>query len=107
LLPSHRDPTTQTYPITSLPIRELQLGEAVGPTILICSSSTGVLPHHTKLARAATRQSGRHCRIDAAATTKSGLKVESACDTKSYEKGIKVSDAEMQSLKIRGDKFTS
>ncbi len=41
----------------------------------------------------------------AATTTKTGLKVESALDTRTYEKGIKVSDAEMESLNIRGDKF--
>ena len=41
----------------------------------------------------------------AATTTKTGLKVESALDTKIYEKGIKVSDAEMKRLDIRGDKF--
>ena len=41
----------------------------------------------------------------AATTTKTGLKVESALDTKTYEKGIKVSDAEMKRLDIRGDTF--
>jgi Rhodopirellula transposase DDE domain len=41
----------------------------------------------------------------AATTTKTGLKVESALDTRTYEKGIKVSDAEMKRLDIRGDAF--
>ena len=41
----------------------------------------------------------------AATTTKTGLKVESALDTKTYEKGIKVSNAEMKRLDIRGDTF--
>jgi hypothetical protein len=41
----------------------------------------------------------------AATTTKSGLKIESALDTRSYEKGIKVSKAEMNRLDIRGDTF--
>ena len=41
----------------------------------------------------------------AATTTKTGLKVESALDTRTYEKGIKVSDAEMAQLDIRGDTF--
>ena len=41
----------------------------------------------------------------AATTTKTGLKVESALDTRVYEKGIKVSDAEMKRLEIRGDAF--
>ena len=41
----------------------------------------------------------------AATTTKTGLKVECELDTRTYQKGIKVSDAEMRSLDIRGDKF--
>jgi hypothetical protein len=41
----------------------------------------------------------------AATTTKTGLKVESALDTRVYEKGIKVRDAEMKCLDIRGDAF--
>jgi hypothetical protein len=40
-----------------------------------------------------------------ATTTKAGLKVECALDTRTYEKGIKVSDAEMASLDITGDTF--
>jgi hypothetical protein len=40
-----------------------------------------------------------------ATTTKTGLKVECALDPRTYEKGIKVSDAEMQSLDITGDTF--
>jgi len=41
----------------------------------------------------------------AATTTKTGLKVECMLDTRTYEKGIKVSDEEMATLDIRGDKF--
>jgi len=41
----------------------------------------------------------------AATTTKTGLKIESALDTRTYEKGIKVSKAEMNRLDIRGDEF--
>lgn len=41
----------------------------------------------------------------AATTTRAGLKIESALDTKIYEKGIKVSAAEMKCLDIRGDAF--
>jgi hypothetical protein len=37
----------------------------------------------------------------AATTTKTGLKVESALDTATYEKGIKVSDAEMKTPLVR------
>jgi len=40
-----------------------------------------------------------------ATTTKAGLKVESALDTRSYQKGIKVSKAEMKSLNITGHQF--
>ena len=38
-------------------------------------------------------------------TTKTGLKVECALDTRTYAKGIKVSDAEMVSINIVGDAF--
>jgi hypothetical protein len=41
----------------------------------------------------------------AATTTKTGLKVETALDTTVYEKGIKIRDAEMNLLDIRGDAF--
>jgi Rhodopirellula transposase DDE domain len=41
----------------------------------------------------------------AATTTKAGLKIESALDTRAYEKGIKVSDAQMKALDIQGDPF--
>jgi hypothetical protein len=41
----------------------------------------------------------------AATTTKTGLKIESALDTRTYKKGIKVSNAEMNRLDIRGDTF--
>jgi hypothetical protein len=40
-----------------------------------------------------------------ATTTKTGLKVDSALDTRTYRKGIRVSKAEMQSLDIAGDQF--
>ncbi|MFV0334423.1 MAG: ISAzo13 family transposase [Tropicimonas sp.] len=40
-----------------------------------------------------------------ATTTTTGLKVECALDTKTYQKGIKVCDAEMASLKITGGEF--
>ena len=41
----------------------------------------------------------------AATSTKTGLRVESALDERTYEKGIKVSDAEMEALNICGDAF--
>ena len=41
----------------------------------------------------------------AATTTETGLKIECALDARTYEKGRKVSDAEMQNLDITGDPF--
>ena len=41
----------------------------------------------------------------AATTTKTGLKVRCELDTKTYPKGIKVSNAEMATLNIKGDAF--
>jgi hypothetical protein len=40
-----------------------------------------------------------------ATTTTAGLKVDCVLDERTYEKGIKVSDAEMQALDITGDAF--
>ena len=40
-----------------------------------------------------------------ATTTETGLTVECALDTSTYEKGIKVSDAEMDALNITRDVF--
>ena len=44
-------------------------------------------------------------KLIAATTTKSGLRVRSAIDRHTYQPGIKVSDEQMASLKIRPDKF--
>ena len=41
----------------------------------------------------------------AATTTKGGLKIESALDPRTYEKGIKVSNVAMKDLDIQGDAF--
>ena len=40
-----------------------------------------------------------------ATTTQTGLKVECALDTRSYEKGVKVSETEMAGIDIKGDAF--
>jgi Rhodopirellula transposase DDE domain len=40
-----------------------------------------------------------------ATTTKAGLKVECALDERTYQKGIRISDAEMKRLDITGDPF--
>jgi hypothetical protein len=41
----------------------------------------------------------------ASTTTRTGLMVRCELDTRSYPKGIKVSDAEMKTLNIKGDIF--
>ena len=41
----------------------------------------------------------------ASTTTKTGLTVRCELDTRCYPKGIKVSDAEMATLNIKGDAF--
>ena len=41
----------------------------------------------------------------AATTTKTGLKVACALDERTYQKGVKVSDVDMDSLNITGDEF--
>ena len=40
-----------------------------------------------------------------ATTTRTGLKIECALDERTYQKGIKVSKAEMAALDITGDEF--
>jgi hypothetical protein len=40
-----------------------------------------------------------------ATTTKAGLKIDCVLDERTYEKGIKVRDAEMDALDIIGDAF--
>jgi len=40
-----------------------------------------------------------------ATTTRTGLRVECALDPRTYEKGVKVSDAEMAALNLKGDEF--
>jgi hypothetical protein len=50
-------------------------------------------------------ESTRWTSFVAATTTKTGLKVESALDTRSYKKGIKISKAAMKCLNITGDQF--
>ena len=64
-----------------------------------------VLPHDAELARPAAHLSRHIIELIAATSTKTGLKVESALDTRAYEKGIKVTKAEMKRLDIRGDPF--
>ena len=37
--------------------------------------------------------------------TRTGLRVEAELDTNTYEKGIKVTDQEMESVRLKRDKF--
>ena len=65
-----------------------------------------VLPHRAELARpTAYRSACRGRALIGATTTKTGLKVESALDTRNYQKGIKISKAAMKCLDIIGDQF--
>ena len=62
-------------------------------------------PATQHLARPAAHGSPCRSRVDRCATTKTGLKVESALDTRTYQKGIKVRKAAMKCLDITGDQF--
>ena len=64
-----------------------------------------VLSHHAELARRPLTDRLAVVELIGATTTKTGLKVESALDTRSYQKGIKVSNAAMKCLDITGDQF--
>jgi len=70
-----------------------------GTAVLVCVSGMGAI-----LGMKVSRQAGQKVLI-AATTTKTGLKVESALDTRVYRKGIKISDANMKRRDIRGDAF--
>ena len=54
---------------------------------------------------AASEASAAVVELIAATTTKTGLRVECALDQRTYEKGIKITDAEMEALDIRRDTF--
>ena len=64
-----------------------------------------VLPHHENWRGRPLESRTAVVELIAATTTKTGLKVECVLDERAYEKGIKVSDAEMDALDIRGDTF--
>ena len=64
-----------------------------------------VLPHHPELAWPPLTDRLAIVELIGATTTKAGLKVECALDTRTYQKGIKVSDAEMATLNLAGDNF--
>lgn len=96
---------------------ELQtLADETGLTIQVCHFPPGtskwnkiehrLFCHITQTWRG-TPLTSRLAVVDliAATTTKTGLTVRCELDTRSYPKGIKVSDAEMETLNISGDPF--
>src|SRR5262249_12195398 len=80
----------------SLSARHLQMEQDRAPP---------VLPHHPELACPPLVDRMTIVELIAATTTTTGLKVACALDTRSYEKGKKVSDAEMKTPDITGDPF--
>src|ERR1039458_3831828 len=75
--------------------------------------ASAVLPHYPDLARKTPRLRrgklliSREAVVEliASTTTRAGLTVRCELDTRDYPKGIKVSDAEMMTLNIKGDTF--
>jgi hypothetical protein len=93
-----------------------ELADTTGLTIVVCHYPPGTSKwnriEHRMFCHITQNWRGRpltdHLAIVeliGATTTKTGLKVECALDTRTYEKGIKVSDAEMDALNITGDDF--
>ena len=64
-----------------------------------------LLPHHAKLAGQPLTSRLAVVELIAATTTTTGLTVECELDTNTYQKGIKVTDAEMATLNIQRDAF--
>jgi len=96
---------------------ELQkLADATGLTLMVCHYPPGTSKwnkiEHRLFCHITQNWRGRPLtsrmtvvELIAATTTKTGLKVRCELDTKTYAKGIKVSDAEMATLNITGDTF--
>ena len=96
---------------------ELQkLADATGLTLVVCHYPPGTSKwnkiEHRLFCHITQNWRGRPLtsrtavvELIAATTTKTGLKVRCELDTKTYAKGIKVSDAEMATLNIKGDAF--
>jgi hypothetical protein len=64
-----------------------------------------VLPHHPDLARPPAHRPPRRVELIGATTTQTGLNVECALDPRTYQKGVKVSHAEIAALNLEGDGF--
>jgi hypothetical protein len=96
---------------------ELQrLADATGLTLVVCHYPPGTSKwnkiEHRLFCHITQNWRGRPLtsrlaivELIAATTTKTGLKVRCELDTKAYPKGVKVSDAEMATLNIKGDAF--
>jgi len=93
-----------------------KLADATGLTLMVCHYPPGTSKwnkiEHRLFCHITQNWRGRPLtsrtamvELIAATTTKTGLKVHCELDTKSYPKGIKVSDAEMATLNIKGDAF--
>jgi hypothetical protein len=85
-------------------------GRAREPPNEASISGFPVTAEHLGRCRASRRSAARSDRLAVveligATTTKTGLKVESALDTRNYQKGIKISKAAMKCLDITGDQF--
>jgi hypothetical protein len=93
-----------------------KLADATGLTLVVCHYPPGTSKwnkiEHRLFCHITQNWRGRPLtsrtamvELIAATTTKTGLKVRCELDTKIYVKGIKVSDAEMATLNIKGDVF--
>ena len=93
-----------------------KLADATGLTLVVCHYPPGTSKwnkiEHRLFCHITQNWRGRPLtsrsamvELIAATTTKTGLKVHCELDTKTYVKGIKVSDAEMATLNIKGDVF--
>jgi hypothetical protein len=77
----------------------------VGPAATQCKLTGGHAPLNFRRAPGAAPPSLPALLADFPTTTTTGLKVESALDTRSYHKGIKVSKAAMKCIDITRDQF--
>ncbi len=93
-----------------------KLADATGLTIVVCHYPPGTSKwnkiEHRMFCHITQNWRGRPLtsraamvELIAATTTKTGLKIRCELDTNTYVKGIKVSDAEMATLNIKGDAF--
>ena len=93
-----------------------ELADTTGLTLVVCHYPPGTSKwnkiEHRMFCHITQNWRGRSLtsrlaivELIAATTTKTGLTVRCELDTNAYSKGIKVSDAEMANLNIKGDAF--